>query len=169
MVWTRRVNPECLSHIQFVVLVEIHRRAHEQDPQPHQMQCECAHTCRGTPTECQVCSAGTVGFARVLRKGWDYLASGNPDKHIILAHNLLTKCLAWMGRICLEKFSICPSACSVRKWWRAEYGLSISLHSIMNMSSKSISYFCMHLFCERADQLLKGQRAIKTPIFCLDR
>lgn len=97
MVWTCRVNPECLSHIQFVVLVETHRRARAQDPQPHQTHCECAHTCRGTPRERQVCSAGTVGFARVLRKGWDYLTSGNPDKHIILAHNLLTKCLAWEG------------------------------------------------------------------------
>lgn len=59
MVWTCRVNPKRLGHIQFAVLVEIHRRAQAQDPQPHQMQWQCANQCRALP--------GSVSFALQAR------------------------------------------------------------------------------------------------------
>jgi len=38
------------------------------------------------------------------------------------------------------------------------YGLSSSLHIIMHISSKSISYFCIHSFYGRVTQLFRSQR-----------
>lgn len=167
MVWTCIGNTKYLRHIQFVVLVKLNSRAHAQKPRPRLIYCECAHhvQCCGH-FQCQICDTCTV--ETICSHDEENLGLLNTWKtwltYTVLEDKLLTKFLAGEGHIWGNSTQV-PLLAPLKN--KVGYHLTSSLHIILNMNEKSISYFCTHLF-HRGVAFLRSQRTTKTHAFCPD-